>query len=122
MCQPTQGHSPMPSKNLRESLETLRKLTPRINAVTDLAAETVREVESFLSDECSAGIPARVLAEDYDPSSEAGLFLEYRRVGSRFRIAVVELAEDGSDEFEKPWTDCARTLKLKTFRLLPTLL
>jgi hypothetical protein len=116
----------MSEKKLREAVESLRNLTPRLNAVTDLANETVRNVENFLNDQLSLGIPACVLVsaedDDDDDDDPAGTYLEYRRVGPRFRIAVVVTDSLGRDATIKAWSDCSRTEKLSTFKKLPELL
>jgi hypothetical protein len=112
----------MSTKKLRDAIEALRAVSPRLNSITDLANETVRDVERFLNEECSIGIPAS-LKIDEDVERGIVTFLEYRRVGPRFRIAVVVIREDGEEElFAKPWADCARDEKLKSFNFLPELL
>jgi hypothetical protein len=111
----------LPAKNLAESIQSLRNSTPRLNSLTDLANNTVQEVEVFLNEECSVGIPACVKV-DGDLDSSAGTYLEYRRIGPRFRIAIVESDPDGADVSVKPWSDSSRADKLQAFQLLPELL
>lgn len=106
---------------LRDAMESLRSQSPRLNKITDLANETVREIEAFLNDECSIGVTAVVKMQG-DPEGPEGTYLEYRRVGPRFRIAIVESDDDGRDTSVKAWADCPRAVKLDTFKLLPQLM
>ena len=111
----------MPAKNPRDALASLRTLTPRLNAVTDLANNTIRDVEKFLNDEVSAGVAAFVLVEHLDEDGTTWVSLEYRRVGGRFRIALVWY-DCGEEKSEKAWADCGRRDKLVSFAKLPDLL
>jgi hypothetical protein len=105
----------------QDTFDVLRNLSTRLNTITDRANESVREVEKFLNEECSIGIKAHIKIRDIaDGVPEANL--EYRRVGSRYRIAVVEINEQGQDTKVKPWTDCSRNDKLSSFEFLPELL
>ncbi len=126
--------------SLRNSVENLRKLSPKLNEATDSASRVVGIVETFLNDECSIGIPQRIAVSTDENGT--GLWLGYERCGSRFRIAVVhrECRVDeegnrfkcghdytGNPEYEMedhvvPWTDANRGDKLKTFAELPNLL
>ncbi|MDM4014982.1 hypothetical protein [Roseiconus lacunae] len=57
------------------------------------------------------------------PDGDGAQYLEYRRVGNRFRIAVVWGWEnDPENETVKPWSDCSRDDKLETLKKLPDLL
>lgn len=103
--------------NLRKQLETIRNLSSQFNTLSNDLNKTVEAVEQFLNVTCSVGIPASVLVEKDDP---IGTYLGYRRVGSKYRIAIVEGGPDG--EYVKPWADCARDVKTETFKKLPDLL
>jgi hypothetical protein len=104
----------------RSAIESLRSLTPRLNAATDLANKTVRDAEEFLNEECSAGIPACVQFRSSE--NGPGYFLEYKRIGQRFRIAVVQATDEGRELSVRPWSDCTRDEKLESFKKLPELL
>jgi len=105
--------------NLRKQLETIRNLSSQFNTLSNEINKTVEAVEQFLNVTCSVGIPAFVLVEQDDPIST---YLEYRRVGSKFRIAVVDAGPQFPNESVKPWADCARDVKTETFKKLPDLL
>jgi hypothetical protein len=109
------------SQELRAAVETLRSSTLRLNKVTDLANETVREIEKFLNEECSVGIHTCVRLGRAG-EGHAGTWLEYRRVGPRFRIALVEADPNGEDVSVKAWADSPREEKLESFEHLPALL
>lgn len=113
---------PTPPPNLPKLLKALRELSPKLNALTDAANKTVREIEHFLNEDCSVGVTTVHNVELDDPASPAGLYLEYRRVGNKFRIAIVETDSGCNDTSVRPWADCTREEKLKTFKHLPELL
>lgn len=111
--------------DLRNAIDSLRNLSPRLNKITDEANDIVRDVESFLNEECSIGVTACVNVEYFgDPNegSSGGRYLEYRRVGPRFRIAIVVADENGEDVSVKPWADSPRHEKLDSFKVLPDLI
>ncbi|MEW6330816.1 MAG: hypothetical protein AB1560_05075 [Pseudomonadota bacterium] len=108
------------SNDLSSSLEALRSTASRLNTLTNQANESVRLVEQFLSQECSIGIYAFVLVREISP--DLSLYLEYRKVGTRFRIAVVEGDPIGEQERITPWSDCNRDTKLETITKLPELI
>lgn len=115
------------SDSLSKSLSKLRNSAKRLNQLTDQANETIREVETFLNEKCSVGVYASVRAyeEVHDDGPPFSIFtnLEYRRVGSRFRIAVVQYHEfDPEQEKVKPWSDGSRDEKLDTIAKLPDLI
>lgn len=112
----------MSSEELRAAVESLRSLAPRLNQVTDDANAIVRDVEHFLNEECSLGVHACVNIKRYDADNDAGEWLEYRRVGPRYRIAFVVSDEGGNDVSVKAWSDCPRQEKLQSFAVLPALL
>src|SRR5947209_7055848 len=106
--------------NLRKQISSIRKLSSQFNTLSDELNKTVVSIERFLNVTCSVGIPALVLVSD-SPSRRK--YLEYRRVSSKFRIAIVEVeTEDPWNEAVKPWADCTRDEKLETFKKLPELL
>jgi hypothetical protein len=111
------------TSSLRESLVSLKALSQRLNKASDNAADTVRLIETYLNDDCSIGIPAHVCVLKYgEDDSAAGRYLEYRRVGQKFRIAVVEADRDGEDRDVKAWSDCSREIKMQAYTKLPCLL
>lgn len=105
---------------LQTHIELLRKLSLQLNSLSEELNQTVLAVEHFLGVTCSLGISVGALVEA-DSSEELQTYLEYRRVGGKFRIAVVEIAEQGEINV-RPWSDCPRDEKLKTFAKLPDLL
>ena len=111
---------------LLTSIDKLRKSAAVLNQITDRAGETVREVESFLNKECSVGVHAFVrVRESTDPESGVAFtqWLEYRRVGAKYRIAVVSSHDvDSDNEQVKEWTDSTRDEKLETVVKLPELI
>ena len=115
--------------SLSKSLNKLRHSSKRLNQLTDQANQTIREVETFL-DECSLGITGSVLVgREKEINGDNYLtYLEYRRVGSRYRIAIVDRVSSLNDDFEpseqnvKPWSDAPRDEKLETIKKLPDLL
>ena len=130
------------TENLRKSIETIRNLSPKLNAATDDAHKTVVAVEKFLNEECSVGLPVRVVlptpmtisafgAVDADDGTTT-TFLAYERLDGKFRIAVrvltfeLEKDEEGIYQVNSiesiPWVSAPREQKLKTFNLLPELL
>jgi hypothetical protein len=110
------------AKGLREAIESLRKLSPALNQITDTANITVREIEQFLNEECSIGICASVSVPSLN-DEQIDSYLEYRRVGPRFRIALVETnSADGRDFSVKPWADCPRHEKLESIKHIGELL
>lgn len=123
------------SNSLKDSVETLRQVTPRLNRATDKANQTVQAIEKFLNDECGLGMPAAVFGDDTD---NGYVEIGYQRVGGRFRIAVREWTyirdhdgefvedEDGEKRAKTSdwiaWSECGRTTKLLAFPKLPYLL
>lgn len=111
---------------LVSSVGRLRKSAALLNQITDRASDTVREVEAFLNKECSVGVHGFVqVRESTDPESGVTftLWLEYRRVGSRYRIAVVKSMDTGPDDEDvKAWSDASRDEKLETVAKLPELI
>jgi hypothetical protein len=110
--------------DLSTSIDKLRKSASRLNRITDQASETVKEVEAFLNKECSAGVQAFVkIKEIGEEEDSAAYWLEYRRVGQKYRIAVTKTYPMGPpDEDVKPWSDCARDVKLEAITKLPDLI
>ena len=110
---------------LVEAVDKLRRSSARLNQLTDEANTTVKEVEDFLNKECSAGIFASVAisAPSLDEPDVAGSYLEYRRFGQRYRIAVVSKSLfDPESESVKSWSECPRDEKLRAIKKLPELI
>ena len=107
------------SNDISASLKTLRSAASHLNKLTDQANDSVQLVEAFLSQQCRIGTHASVkVSEDVLVDQ----YLEYRRIGSRYRIAVVDYYEATGEEKETPWSDCSREVKLETIKKLPDLL
>ncbi len=111
--------------NLATSIQDLRSASSQLNAITDEAARTVLKVEDFLNNECSVGIPAAVeISSETDDvhGNTHSTYLEYRRVGQRFRIAIVHFDDLPETESVKAWSDSPRDEKLDAFKKLPDLI
>ncbi len=111
------------SDALSSAVSKLRASSARLNQLTDEAAATVKEVEEFLGQECSIGISTSLQVQKAAEPGDDDVYLEYRRIGSRFRIAYVRCPYDGTQtEHVKPWSDCSRNVKLQIIKKLPDLL
>lgn len=109
-------------KTLSDALSRIRSESSRLNDVSDQLKETVKEIEQFLN-EISLGIHAWAVVESADHPTDPSKFLEFRRIGSRFRFAVVTGAEATPEhELVKPWNDCSRVEKVETIQKLPELI
>ena len=104
------------------SAEELFAASARLNLLCDEAADKVKAIEVFLSTKCHLGIAAYTLVSEGNTPLQSSLYLEYRRIGTQFRIAVVWARPDGEDEKVSPWSDCNRDDKLLTFKYIPSLL
>src|SRR5438876_9167168 len=104
----------MAELSMRESIETLRKFTPRLNDLSDRANKTVNEVETLLNESLSVGIPVE---EGFSPAGA----LKYERYVDSFRIIVCWEEDDGHG-YARPWVECGRELKMASVRALPGLL
>ena len=109
--------------SLVEAVDKLRRSSARLNQLTDEANRIVQEVENFLNKECSVGVFARVVVSAGEVDEQ---YLQYCRVGSRYRIAVVWITESGGpddlDVSVRPWSECPRDEKLDTIKSLPFLI
>ena len=135
----------MTDQELSATITALRNIAPKLNEQTDRAAETVRAVETFLSDELSIGLPADATfnRDDLQESSEDGeaplviheySSLAYDRLAGSFRLLVrVERIIEGINGrgfredrrevmSETAWPECSRDVKLHSFAVLPSLL
>lgn len=124
------------TENLKKSIESLRSISPSLNAATDEATRVVAMVEKFLNEECSIGLPAETCVDSINLTSKASriTWLEYRRVDGKFCVAVVTgVQTEFSDDYGHPdsawkeeevvrWASAPRDLKLKSFEKLPKLL
>jgi len=55
--------------------------------------------------------------------SPESIYLEYRRIGTKYRIAVVVVSEQEPDqEYARAWSDCSRNLKIESIEKLPDLI
>jgi hypothetical protein len=117
------------SLDLRSSLDSLAKLSKKLNKITDDANETVRLVEQFL-EECSLGLGASARWVDTGPPDSgpttSSTYLRYapwpEQDSRKFRILVQEVAADHKVTFTKPWSECDRDTKLLMLHALPALL
>ena len=114
---------------LKEAIESLREISPKLNAATDDANRVVAMVEKFLGEECSIGVEAKVhIDEESLPDNESkDLWLHYCRIASKFQFAVeVTVYNNGTDESRREyfgsWSQAPRALRLRTFPRIPKLL
>ena len=114
----------MSPSEVRTSLDALGTHAKKLNRMTDEANETVRLVEQFLED-CSLGLVVSIHCESLDEGDESGpigsTFLEYRRIPNhgKFRLAVIEKADNGTVVSARPWSKCARQRKRAPCRTCP---
>ena len=116
------------SKKMKKAVAALREISPKLNDATNSANEVVEQVEKFLNEECSIGLPCWVLADkiesDEGPTTRH-LWLGYDRVDGKFRIAVEQLVEHAGRQENlgpQPWASYPRDIKLTTLPKLPKLL
>lgn len=123
----TLAGKPIMADDLSVAIERLRTSVNRLNAISDSAAQTVRDLEQFL-DEAHVGLSARVEINDNadEPSQHRSVMsLAYSPTASgKFRIGV-ELApawiEKPGDVVFRPWSECSRVEKLLSFEKMPSL-
>ena len=105
------------------ALAKLKQSADILNAITDTASDSVKSIEEFLSKECSIGFHSYVCVRSPGEETPESVFLEYRRIGNKFRIAVVEVdALEPDREYLRAWSDCPRNLKMETIEKLPELI
>ncbi len=105
------------------ALVKLKQNADALNAITDAASSSVKKIEEFLSKECSIGFHSYVSVRQADEESPVSIYLEYRRIGTKYRIAVVEAdALEPDREHARAWSDCSRSLKLESIEKLPDLI
>ena len=116
------------SDKLSTAFDRLRSSSQKLNSLTDIAGQMVRDVEAFL-EEFGVGLHGCVLvktiAGDTDNPSETNVWLEYLRLNGKYRIVVVQANEDGAslgEDFVRPWSECSREDKIESFEKLPELL
>ena len=111
------------SDALSSAVSKLRTSSARLNQLTDDAAATVKQVEEFLGQECSIGIPAFVQIREATKPGELEEYFEYRHMGSGFRfVYVTSPFNSPDDEHVAMWSNCGRDVKLETIKRLPDLL
>lgn len=132
------------TKDVRDDLNRIRKLSTKLNSATDEATELVHVIERFLNEECSFGLECSAIfwekdftcrpetereVDEIDQDYTRSTSLAYCRVGSRFGIAVVTKSVGKSAPFAiigepdiTPWSSCSREVKLAAFEYLPELL
>lgn len=111
------------SDALSSAVSKLRTSSARLNQLTDDAAATVKQVEEFLGQECSIGIPAYVHIRQATKPGETDEYFEYRQMESGFRFVYVTAPFNSpDDEHVKLWSNCSRKVKLEAIKKLPDLL
>lgn len=124
------------TEELRATIKRIRELSPKLNASTDEANRVIRQVESFLNEECSVGIRASACyrSESISEGGTEHTSLTYDRLDGKFRLLVrveheIDAATRGgwADTIcklirETAWTQCPRYEKLESFNALPDLL
>ncbi len=135
------------TEDLKKAIESLREVSPKLNAATDEANRVVALVEEFLNDECSIGLPVeREVPElfervrDFDQTGETmgrAIYLAYERLGDKYRIVLKTVAqtlvadeddrynpewEDGEPGKKIAWPEATRNQKLLSFPILLDLL
>jgi hypothetical protein len=113
--------------DLSVAAERLRTSAQRLNAVCDVAAKTIREVEAFL-EEAHVGLEASVEFRR-DQEDDEGLYctnyLGYgRHTSGKFRVLITyhpSWAREPDDISVRPWSECSRDDKLDSFEKLPEL-
>lgn len=105
------------------ALVKLKQNADILNSITNTASDSVKSIEEFLSKECSIGFHSFVSVRTADEESPEAVYLEYRRIGSKYRIAVIEInAIEPDREHVRAWSDCPRNLKIETIGKLPDLI
>ena len=117
---PPKAATPAPDQPTA-AMTKLKISANRLNSLTDKAAATVRGLEHFLAIECSIGFNAFVEVT-INPDTNSTIYLEYMRIGSQYRIAVVENDDEGIVLIQKAWSDCSRDIKMETIVKLPDLI
>jgi hypothetical protein len=113
--------------DLSVAFERLRTSTQRLNAISDAAAQTVRDVEAYLNG-IQPGVEANVPIDDcYDDDERVGsLILGFRGYGQQgMRIVHIFLPKGAKSENDAEihgWSEGSRDLKLRSFEKLPELL
>lgn len=106
---------------LKEAIDQLRTMSVQLNEATDVATATILRVEKFLNEECSIGMWGMVEQKnETDPHSDY-VAIRYDRYEGQFRIMALIRRGDDPVAF-KPWVNCNRETKLKTFLMLPGLI
>lgn len=104
------------------AISKLKSSTSKLNSLSDEAAETIKSVENFLSKDCSIGFDAYVEITELS-DKQLNKYLEYRKIGNNYRIAVVTNRVNTDQELSvKAWSDCGRVTKIKSIKKLPDLI
>lgn len=109
------------------AVERLRASSERLNALCDTAAQSVRELEAYLQS-LNLGFSASISAWtecSEDDFEQVELAYQSSSNGT-YRVAVIRSSpeteyEQGSYS-SKPWAECSRDDKLRSFEKLPELL
>ena len=124
------------------AMEKLAKAAPKLNRATDAANAIFKAVEDYLGTlslgiESSVFVTADDVADDEGENAEGKAvevevrsFLEYARVGGRFRLAIgaVKVRSFGTDELSRQilptiaWDQATRLEKLVAVEKLPDLI
>jgi hypothetical protein len=115
--------------DLSVAFERLRTSTSRLNALTDVAAQTIRDTEAYLEElhvGVAAWVPVVTVWDEKDVRDRCEISLQYIRPDEKKFRVVVEFASFTEDfhhgDEVKPWAECTREHKLRTFEKLPDLL
>jgi hypothetical protein len=123
---------------LKERLDALRQLAPRLNGAADEVNAVVKAVEKALAEEIELGVAATSSSfrcmprRRGDEDEEVEWYLAFGRIGDAYGIHVLEQTcrewdqpgwcADPVDERRIPWSACDRQARLEAFEKLPELL
>jgi hypothetical protein len=107
---------------IRQGLERLRALSPKLNEITDKAGQVVQVVEDYLNEVCHLGIPCAVKIRELQ--EDVTEFLAYGRYAGRYRLYVSTESWIGGppETTQMLWANCPRELKLLAYSKIPELL
>jgi hypothetical protein len=107
--------------SVNTSIRILRELTPDLNKTADECAKLVQDLEEILRELGLGGIDA----EGFDgvvPEGEPFQSLAHCRIDGKYRIAVVFHDAQNREKERKPYAECPRDVKLRTFSYVSALI